>query len=147
MGMYTEFHFNVELPKNTPKDIIDILQYMMGDIEKKPHLPDDAFFECERWELLFSCDSYYFAADTHSTLRYDDIGDCWYLCVRSNLKNYDNEIEKFVSWIAPYLESLVYEFLGFYRYEETNRPTLLYMVDSHTIAEVHPVLDIPELFG
>lgn len=75
---------------------------------------------------MLRCDSYYFDADTHSTLRFDDISDSYYLCIRTNLKNYGQEIRHFVDWIMPYLDKFEGEFLGFSRYEETEEPTLIY---------------------
>jgi hypothetical protein len=127
MGMYTEIHFNSELKKNLPESIVKVLQYMIdGERENEPELPDHEFFKCRRWSSLFRMDSYYFDADTHSTLRFDDISNAYYLCVRANLKNYDSEIQKFINWIMPYLDKSEGEFLGFYRYEGTEEPTLIY---------------------
>lgn len=126
MGMYTEIHFNSELKPNLPQNVVDVLQYMIDQNKNEPALPDHEFFKCERWTILFTCDSYYFDADTYSTLRFDDISNAYYLCVRANLKNYDNEIQKFIDWIMPYLAKYEGEFLGFYRYEESEQPTLIY---------------------
>lgn len=129
MGMYTELHFNVELAEDVPGDVIDILKFMVGDSEEEPKkLPRHKLFESTRWRFMLRTDSYYFPADTHSTLRYDDIGKSYYLCIRTNLKNYDSEIEKFISWIDPYIDIYTQQgdFLGFYRYEEDNEPTLIY---------------------
>lgn len=126
MGMYTEFHFNSELKSNCPTQVIDILRYMLGDKEESPALPDHPIFKTDRWRHMLRTDSYYFDADTHSTLRYDDIAEAHFLCIRCNLKNYNGEIEKFVDWIDPYLDKMAGEFLGFSRYEETETPTLLY---------------------
>lgn len=127
MGMYTELHFNSELRGNVPDGIVAVLKYMLGDIKEEPSLPDHELFATKRWRVMLRMDSYYFDADTHSTLRYDDISNNYYLCVRSNLKNYDQEIEKFVDWIIPYLDKYDGDFLGFRRYEETEDPTLIYM--------------------
>ena len=127
MGMYTEFHFNASLKKGTPEGVLNVLRYMVGDIEDRPqNLPDHDLFKTQRWWLMLVCNSYYFDADTHSTLRFDDINDSHYLCVRSNLKNYDSEIEKFCDWIMPYLDKFPGDFLGFSRYEETEVPNLIY---------------------
>lgn len=128
MGMYTELHFNSELKKNTPENVLNTLKYMISGEEsiKPTALPDHDLFETERWEVLFLMDSYYFDADTHCTLRHDTISDTYYLCVRSNLKNYGSEIEKFIDWIMPYLDKFEGDFLGFYRYEESEQPTLIY---------------------
>ena len=128
--MYTEIHFNSELKKNLNQNVIDILGYMLDHDKNMPALPDHEFFKCDRWKLLFTMGSYYFDADTHSTLRFDDISGSYYLCVRANLKNYNNEIQKFIDWIMPYLNKYEGEFLGFYRYEETEEPTLIYAKTS-----------------
>lgn len=128
MGMYTEFHYNIELPKKTtPKEVIKILKYMINNEKKIDdiEIPEHKLFKTDRWTYMLRTDSYYFSADTKSTLRYDKIGECYYLCIRCNLKNYDNEIEKFIDWINPYIGEYD-DFLGFYRYEESNKPTLIY---------------------
>lgn len=127
MGMYTELHFNSKLKKDVPAGVLDALGYMLGQCEAEPvHLPQHPLFKTKRWGLMLVCDSYYFDADTHSTLRFDEIGNTHYLCVRSNLKNYDSEIEKFIDWIMPYLDKYEGDFLGFYRYEECGQPSLVY---------------------
>lgn len=126
MGMYTEFHFNSCLKKDTPEEVINVLNYMLWVNEEKPKLPKHELFETDRWQVMLKSDSYYFDADTCSILRYDDIGKEYFLCIRSNLKNYCNEIRKFLDWIHPYLDKLDGDFLGFYRYEETEYPTLIW---------------------
>jgi len=129
MGMYTELHFNCELPKDTPPSVLAVLRYMLreqGDRDV-PTLPDHPLFQTSRWAVMLGCDSYYFSADTHSTLRFDECGDSYYLCIRTNLKNYDNEIEKFVDWISPYIDGFDGDFLGFSRYEQTETPELIHL--------------------
>jgi hypothetical protein len=127
MGMYTELHFNASLLRSVPKEVINVLQYMIdGDILESIETPDHPLFEADRWGIMLRCDSYYFDADTHSTLRFDEIHNGYYLCIRSNLKNYDGEIEKFIDWIHPYLDAFDGDFLGFYRYEEDEIPTLIF---------------------
>lgn len=126
MGMYTELHYNTELKGDTPDEVIAILKYMVGDSEDEPPLIGHDLFKTDRWGFMLRCDSYYFDADTHTTLRYDDISKGYYLCVRCNLKNYDDEIALFVDWIRPYINKYEGEFLGFSRYEESETPELLY---------------------
>lgn len=126
MGMYTELHFNVRLKPDVPTPVLEVLNYMIGTDEFQPLIPDHPLFSAPRWAIMLRCDSYYFDADTHSTLRYDDIGRQHSLCIRTNFKNYDGEIEKFIDWIRPYLDKDKGDFLGFYRYEETEEPTLIY---------------------
>jgi hypothetical protein len=126
MGMYTELHFNAELRADTPQPVLAVLRYMIGDNPDPADLPAHPFFGCARWRNMLRSDSYYFAADTHCTLRYDKNAGAHILCIRTNFKNYDSEIEQFIDWIMPYLEKHDGEFLGFSRYAETNAPTLIY---------------------
>ena len=141
MGMYTELHYNVELKKDTPVEVIEILKIMVSETDignedtkvpkhklfKKGGLDSFLYGNTRRWRDMLQCDSYYFSADTHSTLRYDDIGKTHYLCIRTNFKNYANEIKLFIDWIELYVYAEPGEFLGFYRYEEENEPTLIYL--------------------
>lgn len=132
MGMYTELHFNSELEDGIPEKVVETLKYMIGETEELPQsLPVCELFKTERWKIMLNCDSYFFDADTHSTLRFDKISNAYYLCIRTNLKNYDNEIEKFIDWIMPYLNKSEGEFLGFHRYEESEEPVLIHkIIDS-----------------
>lgn len=125
MGMYTEFHFNSRLKQDVPKEIVDTLTYMLEETTA-PKLPDHELFKTARWEFMLRSDSYYFDADTLSTLRYDEIAEAYVLCIRCNLKNYNSEIEKFIKWIMPYLDRMDGDFLGFLRYEEDELPTLIF---------------------
>jgi hypothetical protein len=126
MGMYTEFHYNTELKRNVPESVIEILRYMLGETETKPKLPEYELFGHTRWESMLQTDSYYFDADTHSTLRYDDVSNSYYLCVRCNLKNYGCEIELFTEWMRPYIDKREGDFLGFSRHESSETPDLIY---------------------
>lgn len=35
---------------------------------------------------------------------HDEISKCYHISTRSNIKNYENEIELFLDWIKPYIE-------------------------------------------
>lgn len=134
MGMYTEFHFNVELRKDTPEEVLCVLRYMVGgDANLATSPPSHALFETERWVSMLMSDSYYFPADTCSTLRSDDIAGTHYLCIRCNLKDYGGEIKAFVSWIDPYVEAFDGDFLGFSRYEESEDPTVIRKETQHNV--------------
>jgi hypothetical protein len=132
--MYTEFHFNASLKRDVPPVVVATLQLMVDqptgmdwpEPQADEPLLQHRLFTSTRWHYMLACDSYYFDADTHSTLRFDDIWKCYYLCIRTNLKNYEGEIEAFIDWIMPYLDKEDGNFLGFSRYEETETPTLIY---------------------
>ena len=123
MGMYTQLFLASDLKKDTPKEVIDVLKYMLHEIEIQPkNYP----FESSRSQYMLNMDSYYFDTDSRSTLRFDDISNRYYLNVLCNLKNYHGEIEDFLNWISPFLNKLPGDFLGYKMYEEDLTPTLIY---------------------
>lgn len=143
--MYTEFAVHIELLKDTPEYVIDILKYMVdseGEVSRieanqiiGAEFTDEELFKCSRWEWLFIMDSYYFASETKYVLKFDKITSTWFLSGISNLKNYDDEIKKFLSWIEPYVRRR-YGTYGHYRYEENLYPTLI--VDDLFIGVTDP---------
>lgn len=44
--------------------------------------------------------------------------------MRVFLKNYNSEIEEFLDWLEPYIETN--DFIGYMKYEEFEDPTLIY---------------------
>lgn len=129
MGMYTELNIGVNLSSETPKNIIDILEYMLGDNENDEiETTSHPLFLTDRWRYMLRCDSYYFDSRTDSSMSKDDITKRYELNVRCNLKNYDNEIDFFLNFIQPYLDT--YGFLGYTRYEEYDEPTLIYNTEK-----------------
>lgn len=133
MGMYTEINCAFSLKKDTPEDVINILEYMMGGANIPPKTPDHYLFRDDnRWPIMLSCDSYYFDGDQSSSVRYDDIGEQHYVTIRSNLKNYDGEIRAFINWITPYMDMLDGDFIGYSRYEEDEWPELIHYPNTFT---------------
>ena len=127
MGMYTELVLGVELISEPV--VIDTLKLMLdGDAENKVVTIDHPLFSTSRWAYMLLCDSFYFDGQTDSKLVYDTISKSYYLNVRCNLKNYDNEIEQFLDWLCPYIKTE--GFLGYSRYECDNDPTLIYREDG-----------------
>ena len=135
MGMYTELVLGVKLLKKTPPKVIEALKFMTGDADEGQYegnwCPDidDPLFSLPRWRFMLRCGSYYFPGQPDSKLIEDTvvcIGEYW-LNVRSNFKNYDGEINQFLKWLAPYVEQDGNSgFSGYYRYEESEEPTLIY---------------------
>jgi hypothetical protein len=78
--------------------------------------------------MVLTCDSYYFDSITDSKMEYNNTDCKYHLNVRSNLKNYDSEIENFLDFISPYVETD--GFIGYMRYEESDEPALIYIKDS-----------------
>jgi hypothetical protein len=123
MGMYTEIYINADLKENTPKEVIQILLAIcnghMGDevLKNKP----------SRWRCLFANASYYTPLTSCGQLSYSDIGGHYSILGKGDIKNYEDEIQEFFEWIKPYCQNDYEEsFIGYYRYEESREPTLIY---------------------
>lgn len=130
MGMYTELHLNAALKEDTPQAILDVLRFMVGAEDTEPvMIPNHALFSKGRWRMMLNCDSAYFDAPTRSEVIRNVRHGYTTLSVRCNLKNYEDEIETFLDWIDPWLAKEPGEFLGFYRYEESEQPTLIFKQD------------------
>lgn len=126
MGMYTELVMACTFSKLNDNDI-KILMCMVGgeDFEETVvEIPDHPLFLTSRWKLMLCSDSYYFDGVTHSNFAYDSIGKDYRLTVRCNLKNYDDEIEKFLDWIIQ--KSDTQGFVGYTRHETAKIPSLIY---------------------
>lgn len=138
MGMYTEFNIGISFKKNTPDNIIKILEYLLCEgrveygreeyllrsIKEESELAEHELFKCDRWEIVLVGDSAYFDGITDSKMEFDEISEKYRLNVRSNIKNYCQEIEKFMDFISAYIYTE--GFLGYMRHEECDDPTLIY---------------------
>lgn len=128
MGMYTELNIGVALKSDTSKKIINAIKYLLNETDEEPQI-NNKFFDCPRCRMVLTCDSHYFDGITDSKLVYDDIERKYHLNVRSNLKNYDSEIENFLEFICPHIETD--GFIGYMRYEEDYHPTLIYVENGY----------------
>lgn len=128
MGMYTELIFGASLKKkDTPESVIKALRYMLDDLEEKPV---DFPLSEGRCEFLFTGSSYYFGVSSPvSKMWQDKFGENWIISTRSNIKNYGGEIEEFLQWIKPYIESGSgsRDMYAVVIYEENNEPTCYYL--------------------
>ena len=135
MGMYTEMIFGARLKENTPKEVIDTLQYMVrGNLGKEIQLllPKHELFKCPRWDMLFRGGSAYFPVFNFPTMTKDEFDNTYALSTRANLKNYDNEIKLFLDWIKPYVMdgSGGRDFYAIVCYEDQDEPTIYYLEES-----------------
>ena len=127
MGMYTELIFGAELKKETPEQVINALKYIVGELEDKP---DDFPLPRGRCEYVLRSSSYYFGVNKPAyKLWFDEISKSWRISSRSNIKNYENEIEMFLEWIRPYIESGsgAKNMYAITIYEEDFEPTIYYL--------------------
>ena len=127
--MYTELIFGAELKQDTPIEVINTLKYMVGEIEE----PINLLYKEDRNPLMSG--SYYFGVNKAVTkMFYDDISEAWVLSSRANIKNYNSEIEKFLEWIKPFIESGsgLREMYAIVIYEEEETPTIYYLYDNES---------------
>lgn len=137
MGMYTELVMNVELKSSMPDNVLAVIRAMAegeGDTLNRGILPSHPLFSADRWTYMLRSGSFYFVP-TSATILIENFSDTdhptRHLSVRTDLKNYDNEIDLFADWIAPYIEDG--GFAGYKRYEEDEHPTLLYFEGGKAI--------------
>jgi len=127
MGMYTEIYVNVDLKKDTPDEIIEVLKAMCHMEES-----DEKVLETcpDRWGGLFYSGSYYTPNTWCHSLTFDDISNKWSLLGKGDIKNYEGEIQKFFEWIIPYVDGCPGDFIGYSRYEVDREPTLVFLPES-----------------
>lgn len=131
--MYTELIFGAKLKKDTPNEIIESLKYMIGELEEKPK---DFLLPSGRYGQLFRSSSYYFAVNRSvKKIWLDDIDNCWHISTRSNIKNYGSEIEIFLEWIKPFIESGSgdNEMYAIVMYEGAEEPIIYYLNNKNLI--------------
>ena len=122
MGMYTEIYVSVDLKEDTPEFIIDILKAICYNgherlLEGYP----------SRWEYLFKSGSYYTSNTCVAEITFSPISGQYSLIGKGDIKNYEDEIEQFFSFIESYVDTCgVRTFMGYSLYEESVEPILFY---------------------
>lgn len=126
MGMYTELLLKCKVKSDIPEEVKYILDYLFNNGDTPPILPEHSFFKCTRWEHIGNSCSYYHIPWESSMYKEG------YIFSRSDLKNYDNEINLFLNWINPYIDSFDGDCIGYKWYEEDTKPTLLYFTNNNS---------------
>ena len=135
MGMYTEVVLKINFTRRQIGDNnFKILDYMFNENTKlmtddyKPSteitIPDHPFFQCSRWDSVGNMSSYYHHPERISSWVTDASGDDVYLFARNDLKNYDNEIDKFFDWLNTLNCMYEGDFIGYSIYEEDSMPKI-----------------------
>lgn len=130
MGMYTEVFFREEITNEAAR----VVEAIRQGVTPEGGYPDHELFRTSRFSMLFGGGSAYFPGESEYRLtpavedeyaRYGPDADQWsILSLRTSLKNYDGEIEKFFDWIGPHTRADAGGFLGYSLYEEDDTPTL-----------------------
>lgn len=128
MGMYTELVLKIEVNKGIDEKAFNVLHYMFGGGNGEGlenNLPDHPFFRLPRWSLIGKCSSFYHHPSNVNDWYDVDYSSTIYIFSRSDLKNYDDEINHFLDWVKPYVVPATGSCLGWVWYEEDEMPTLI----------------------
>jgi len=128
MGMYTELILGAGLKEKTPKSVIDALRFMCGDLQEEPD--DFPFYGRINW--MFRSGSYYFAVNKGlSKMWYNEFGKNWVISARCNIKNYEQEFQRFLEWLKPHIAygSGACDFYAIVTYED-GKPEIYYLDES-----------------
>lgn len=103
MGMYTELIFGCKLKKETPSEVINDLKYYcdLSDMDES-----ELIFKTKSGRNpLDNGGSYCFGVtNSQPQMWLDDITKSYHISTRTNLKNYEDEIEDFLNWIRPWID-------------------------------------------
>lgn len=125
MGEYTELVLKCRLESLLPEQVKNVLEFLFNpraeEKNKLKDLPDHPFFNCPRWKAIGSSSSYYHIPEEFNYINLET----GRLFSRSDLKNYDDEIDKFIDWISPYLAMQSGDIIGWKCFEQCN-PTFIY---------------------
>ena len=124
MGMYTEIHVSGIVKAGTKA--AEVIVFLFGSSGKPTRLPDHPFFKCSRWDSIGASASCYLSPIALKGVSNSPVYDDIRFHSVSNLKNYDNEIEKFFSW----LRSEKISHYGHSRYEESKGKVKTYYFDG-----------------
>ena len=106
--MYTELIFEAELSKDTPKGLIDpfttVSRKDTGIEVTSNKLEISKFIEKFDLNMLVNCCSAYFPAQqSFFNMYYNKYSDTYGIFIRSDLKNYEQQINEFLEFIKPYV--------------------------------------------
>lgn len=119
MGMHTELVLKCDLKQSIDQTDLNVLHWLFNDGDKPETLPNHEFFNKSRCDFIGNSSSYYHIPNV---LNYFD--GC-YLFTRTDLKNYDGEIESFVEWLKPLLDVNQGDCIGWVWYERDPKPELI----------------------
>ncbi|AGF89304.1 hypothetical protein SP069_00185 [Salmonella phage SP069] len=126
MGMYTELVLKCSLKEDVPDDVVTVVSYLFCNGTDEPkQLPDHKFFSLSRWQHIGKSCSFYHHPEIINSCPVYDYTDSRYIFSRSDIKNYDGEIEAFIDWFKPYVDAEEGQCIGWSWYEEDLQPTLI----------------------
>lgn len=142
MGMYTELILGAKLSHDTPRVCIEALDWVINQEKSSDDEPSSKdvkrFIDQYSLRSLFWCSSYYFGVSrANSAFWRDPIDHCYHISTRSNTKNYEGNIDKFLKYLEPYIEkgSGGSDIYAFKIHEEDAVPTIYALHPAETTEE------------
>ncbi len=131
MGYYTRFSFKARLKEDAPIELLNKIineNWLPNDVgpifcvgEQGNLDIDHPFGKTSRWMSLFCGTN---GEDIKTTF---DVSTRK-LNIESEFKDYDSEIEKFIDWITPFVQSRKKnQYVGYYQGESINSPINIYI--------------------
>lgn len=108
MTTYSEFVLSCRLYDGIPQNVVNILNYLVRKPDEElelPTHPDHIFFQTDRWEYILVGNGDTFKPKALSSFYYDSGVEAFFLRSNSTFNNYDEKIEKFLHWLAPYCDA------------------------------------------
>lgn len=117
MGTYTEVRLKVKLRADTPKDLIEWFYKVIYDNDySEAYNSDHEFYKCQRY-LPFIC----MPLNECMSSSIEKHNKNYVLCINSYSKHYDGELDKFISFITPYVASRKRkQYLGWYKNDSSD---------------------------
>lgn len=132
MEKYTELNCAFSLRRDTPEAVIDTLLFMTGQDDQEPQqLPADALFKTARWRHMLKGHSADPDAEAYcrAALELSETSGRYLVTIRCDLRNFDIEIARFISWITPHIFADKGDFVGYMRSSEVEPVTVFYYPD------------------
>lgn len=126
MGMYTEILVKARLSDEAQKDelVMSVVKHLFNNGDEPSSIPNHNFFTLPRWDQIGRMCSFYHHPRPVSSF-YDEYSSA-YIFSRSDIKNYDGEIEAFFDWLKQHIDAEEGQCIGYSWYEEEISPTLIF---------------------
>ena len=128
--MYTQLVLNVTLQADTPEDVIETIQYMTNNRARLPRYRRyHELYDTRKWNKCLMSDSEVFMG--HNTTSFCRLHHAYSLSVNASCAVFDDEYQKFVDFIGPYISQC--GFIGYIMFEEDEMPTMIFKDEDQRI--------------
>ena len=149
MGDYTRLTVGVSLKPDLPVGVVEVLKYLTtvdGDICLDGlGVKDDPFFSSPNWATIFYVCCVYLPATVKPW--FDQQPDCCRLVASGSFKNYDDEAEKFLNWLRPYMLGTMGDEVAYTEFDLDKSPKVTYRLKEGGFDKKIEILNDGWLYG